>query len=232
MGRASSYLRRRVFAPVAISRTTALGHTERLAALTSGTSSLEYLSRPQDVRSGGINDWDVHQKGFYNFPPSQRRFLDWVGQRSVTRTLHQGRVLASAAVMAPGSGRWRGWANLYLGLSATALYPRHRYGTDGSDQVTIQVQTATALARLLRSDAVADTMLWYISIQGGLSYGVSGWIKLLGAPWRDGTALAGVMRTTTYGHEAVWRYSQSHPRSTREFVRLLLASVFHALFVS
>ncbi|MFD0430848.1 hypothetical protein ACFQ60_36745 [Streptomyces zhihengii] len=128
-----------------------------------------------------------------------------------SRALHAARVAASAALLLPGDSRARGAANLFLGLSGALLYPTHRYGTDGSDQASNLVQTATGLARLAPSPAAQDALVWYVAIQSNLSYVVSGWIKLLGKDWRTGSALTGVLRTRTYGHEKAWRLARRHP---------------------
>ncbi|WP_314175742.1 alpha/beta fold hydrolase [Streptomyces winkii] len=112
---------------------------------------------------------------------------------------------------------------MFLGLSNAALYPRHRYGTDGSDQVSSFVQTAAGLARLSRQPAVQDALLWYVALQANLSYLVSGWVKLLGEPWRDGSALNGIMRTRTYGHRGLWNLTNRYPVPARYLAHGVLA---------
>lgn len=112
---------------------------------------------------------------------------------------------------------------MFLGLSNAALYPRHRYGTDGSDQVSSFVQSAAGLARLSRDPAVQDALLWYVALQANLSYLVSGWVKLLGQPWRDGSALNGIMRTRTYGHEGLWNLTNRYPVPARYLAHGVLA---------
>jgi pimeloyl-ACP methyl ester carboxylesterase len=209
--------------PVPISRTRALAVSERLTAVTSLTSSLEYITHQRQIRRGGLNDWTISRATHASSTRPTRRILDVLGNPRTTRALHVARIAASAALLAPGDSRWRGAANVFLGLSNAALYPRHRYGTDGSDQVSSFVQTAAGLARLSHQPAVQDALLWYVALQANLSYLVSGWVKLLGEPWRDGSALNGIMRTRTYGHEGMWNLTKRYPVPARYLAHGVLA---------
>ena len=188
--------------PVPISRDRTLAISERLTAVTSLTSSLEYITHQRQIRRGGLNDWTIARGMHASSTRPTRRILDAVGHPRTTQALHIARIAASAALLAPGNARWRGAANMFLGLSNAALYPRHRYGTDGSDQVSSFVQTATGMARLSTEPAVQDALLWYVALQANLSYLVSGWVKLLGQPWRTvrrSTASCGPALTATRG---------------------------------
>lgn len=209
--------------PVPISRSRALGISERLTAMTALTSSLEYITHQRQIRKGGLNDWTIARKMHASSTRPTRKLLDVIGHPTTTRALHAARIGAAAALLAPGNARWRGAANVFLGLSNAALYPRHRYGTDGSDQVSSFVQTAAGIARLSRQPAIQDALLWYIALQANLSYLVSGWVKLLGQPWRDGSALNGVMRTRTYGHEGLYRLTNRYPVPARYLAHGVLA---------
>ena len=209
--------------PVPISRDRTLAISERLTAVTSLTSSLEYITHQRQIRRGGLNDWTIARGMHASSTRPTRRILDAVGHPRTTQALHIARIAASAALLAPGNARWRGAANMFLGLSNAALYPRHRYGTDGSDQVSSFVQTAAGMARLSKEPAVQDALLWYVALQANLSYLVSGWVKLLGQPWRDGSALNGIMRTRTYGHEGLWNLTNRYPVPARYLAHGVLA---------
>ncbi|WP_275299663.1 alpha/beta fold hydrolase [Streptomyces sp. S8] len=204
--------------PVPLSREQAMGATERLAATTSLLSSVEHLARRREHRSSRMNEWAISRDAYARYNRPFRKLLDLASDERTHRALHAGRVAASAALILPGNGRWRGAATLYLGVSGALLYPGERYGTDGSDQASTMVQTVTGLARLAPSSRTQDALIWYVALQGNLSYLVSGWVKLLGPDWRSGAALAGVMRTRTYGHEGVWKLAHRHPRTTRALV--------------
>ncbi|MFE3329563.1 alpha/beta fold hydrolase [Streptomyces sp. NPDC059176] len=212
-----------VFAPAPVSRDRALGISERLAAVTTLTSSLEYLTQRKEIRKGGLNDWDIVKDVQAESTPLVRRLLDGVSGPKTTTALHVARAAVSVGMLLPGNSRLRGAGSLFLGATSALLYPRHRYGTDGSDQVAILVETATGAARLVPSTQAKDALLWYVALQANLSYLISGWVKLLGEPWRDASALGGVMRTRTYGHEGMFRWTQQHPKAARCLTHGVLA---------
>lgn len=212
-----------VFKPRPVTRDWALAAGERLAAATTLTSSLEYLTQRHQIRRGGLNDWTIIKDIQAASTPLTRRLLGAVSGERTTVALHAARVAVSAGMLLPGSNRWRGAGSLFLGTSTALLYPRHRYGTDGSDQVSVLVQTATGLARLSGHPQTQDAALWYVALQSNLSYLVSGWVKLMGSQWRDASALGGVMRTRTYGHEPSFRLTQKYPRTARFVAHGVLA---------
>ncbi|QRX96413.1 alpha/beta fold hydrolase [Streptomyces noursei] len=212
-----------VFAPAPVSRDRALGLSERLTAVTTLTSSLEYLSQRKEIRQGGLNDWNIVKDVQAQSTPVVRRLLNAVSGPRTTTALHLTRATVAAGMLLPGNSRWRGAGNIFLGASSALLYPRHRYGTDGSDQVAILVQTATGAARLTRSAPAKDALLWYVALQANLSYLISGWVKLIGEPWRDASALGGVMRTRTYGHPGMFRWTQDHPKAAKYLTHGVLA---------
>ncbi|MEU2954874.1 alpha/beta fold hydrolase [Streptomyces xanthochromogenes] len=212
-----------VLGPVPVSRDRALGLSERLAAVTTLTSSLEYLSQRKEIRQGGLNDWNIVKDVQAESTPLVRRLLDAVSGRRTTTALHVTRAAVAAGMLLPGNSRLRGAGSLFLGASSALLYPRHRYGTDGSDQVAILVQSATGAARLARAPQAKDALLWYVALQANLSYLVSGWVKLIGEPWRDASALRGVMRTRTYGHPGMYRWTREHPKAATYLTHGVLA---------
>lgn len=212
-----------VFSPMPVSRSRAIGMSERLAAATTLTASLEYLTQRREMRKGGFNDWNVVKDVQAGSTPLTRRILDVVSDERATTALHAARAAVSAGMMLPGSSRWRGAGSAFLSASTALLYPRHRYGTDGSDQVSTLTQSAMALARLSGDRATQDAALWYVALQSTMSYLVSGWVKLLGEPWRDASALPGVMRTKTYGCEPLFRLARRHPVHARYLTHGVLA---------
>lgn len=211
------------FAPLRIGRDQATGWSERLAGLTTITSSLEYLSQRRHLKPGGLNDWRIMREQEAVGNPVLKSFLDFMAHPRVTLGLHGLRVAAGTALLLPGNSRWRGAASLFLSGTTAALYPRHRFGTDGSDQVSMIVQGTVGLARLTRSSAVSDALSWYIAIQGTLSYAVAGWAKLLGDKWRSGAALPGVLRTRTYGFEKAYQLVNRHPKVSTVMQHAILA---------
>ncbi|MFE2945152.1 alpha/beta fold hydrolase [Streptomyces sp. NPDC059255] len=204
-----------VFSPIPLSRSKALGISERLSALTTLSSSLEYLHQRKQLDPGGLNDWDIMKKSPEAKSIAIRTISNAIGNKRVTIALHVARAAVSIGLLAPGNSRWRGTGTLFLSGTTCLLQARHRYGTDGSDQVATLVQSATGLARLSKDTQTQDALLWYVAMQASLSYGASGWVKLMGERWRNASALPGVMRTRTYGSEGVYRLTRRYPRASR-----------------
>jgi pimeloyl-ACP methyl ester carboxylesterase len=197
---------------------------ERLSALTHLVSSLEYLVSGDDREPGGLNDWRVSRAHYGDLPGPARKVLDLVSSPRGTRVLHGARVAAAAALLAPLPRRGRVGADLLLSATSMALYPRNRYGTDGSDQVSFLVQSTAALARAAeRRPQVVDACLWFAGLQSVLSYATSGWVKVTSENWRSGRALTGVMRTRSYGEPRVWRLLTAYPRAGRAASTAVLA---------
>ncbi|MFE7130928.1 alpha/beta fold hydrolase [Streptomyces sp. NPDC057638] len=209
--------------PPTLTRAQALSRSERLSALTTLSSSLEHLAQRHQTEPGGLNDWHVLREAGPTPGPLLRRLLDRVAEPRTTTALHLGRAALATALLAPGDGRWRGAAQLCLATSGALLFPRHAYGTDGSDQVTVMVQGATGAARLVRAEPAKDALVWYLAAQANLSYLVSGWVKLIGPAWRDGSALPGVLRTRVHGHPRLWALAREHPRTSRLLAHSVLA---------
>ncbi len=136
------------FGPAPLSRDRAVGLSERLAAATSLTSSLEHLVQRRTMDKGGMADWDIIKGSLTGSSPLVRRLINGVSGPGTTTALHVGRVAVSAGMLLPGNSRWRGAGSLFLGVSSALLGPRHHYGGEGSDQVATLVQIATGTARL------------------------------------------------------------------------------------
>lgn len=228
-------LPRTAASPPALTRSAALTAMERLSATTHLVSSLEYLVTGQDRERGGLNDWQVSRRHYAGWPGPARRLLDLVSSPRGTRVLHGARVAAAAALLAPVPRRGRLAADLVLSATSMALYPRNRYGTDGSDQVSFLVQTTAAVARAAeRRPPVVDACLWFAGLQSVLSYATSGWTKVTSPTWRSGQALPGVMRTRSYGEPRTWRLLNAHPAAGRamSIAVLTLESAFPVVLVA
>ncbi len=204
-----------VFGAAPISRERALAVSERLAAATTVISSLEHLATRDKFGAGGVNDWNIVRQNTLGRGAIERRILEAVSTERRTVALHCARVVVGVGILLPGRGRWRGCGNAFLALGTIVLSPRHRYGSDGSDQVATITQAVAATARLSRTTEASDAALWYGSMQATLAYCVPGILKLLGEQWRGGTALTGIMRTRAYGHPGLYSVMRRHPRATR-----------------
>lgn len=207
-----------LLSPPRTTREQALAGMERRAALTHLTSSLEHLSRPRDRRVGGTNNWELSRGGLDRLKnPFMRSVVDFVSNKSITECLLVMNAGAALTMLAPTRSRWvRCAAASTMAGTSYLLSPRHKEGGDGSDQTSFLVQMLAAVARAAGgNDRIVDAALWAVSLQGAMSYAVSGWAKILGSSWRDGSALEGVLRTRSYGHERSWRLANRFPNAAR-----------------
>lgn len=220
----------------ALGRSTALTATERLSSVTHLLSSLEYLTRKTDRRPGGVNNWEVTRQAYSDRPAWMVKFLDFVAEPRVTDAIHFVRVGAAATLLlGPDSRRPRLAANVVLSATSAALYPRHHYGADGSDQVVFVVQTAAAVARAgERTPETVDACLWFIALQSVLSYTASGWVKMTSPTWRSHQALPGIMRTKSFGNRRLWEALRRHPRVSNALGASVLGMecLFPAVFLA
>lgn len=196
--------------------------TEILAGLGVVISSLEILARPEATDDASWNSWRVLRlrrwwsaegwsgrmfDGFLGHP----RYLVGVVVRSVA---------AAVLVVAGPSGTFRAVLLWLVAFSLALRGLRTPYGGEGSDQVFLIVCGALAMAATFGGQQVA---LYFIAAQVCLAYFTSGFAKILHADWRDGTALAGVMRTRTWGNEKTARWLAAHPSSCRWLSRALIS---------
>ncbi|MFE9190990.1 hypothetical protein ACFYL6_15380 [Micromonospora sp. NPDC007208] len=201
-----------------------LSSAERLSAVTHLLSSLEYMARSVDRQPGGLNNWEYTRD---QFPLKSRRvqkLMDLVAREPVTQAIHASRAAAAAVLISPvGDNRVRMACNAYLSASQLVVYPRHFFGTDGSDQVSFLVQTAAALGRLGGTDRSRKIASDFIGAQAVLAYGASGLAKLPGHRWRSGDALIKIMRTQTYGDEQFFQLLSKWPAASRLLCHAVLA---------
>ncbi len=197
-----------------MSRGRAIAVSEWLAAASTLASSLEYLTARDKFGAGGVNDWAIIRQNTLGRGAIQSWLLDAISTERRTVALHYARAAVSAGILLPIPGRWRGYGNAFLTLGTVLLSPRHRYGSDGSDQVTYITQAVVATARLSRKPAVQDAALWYGAMQAGLAYCAPGWLKLMGEQWRSGSALSRIIRTRTYGHPGLYAVMRRYPKAT------------------
>jgi len=201
-----------------------LSTAERLSAATHLLSSLEYMVRRVDREPGGLNDWTHTRAQVPAKTKAMQSVRDFVAREPVTMALHASRAVAAAVLIGPSRNNTvRMVANAYLAGTQVLIYPRHLFGTDGSDQVSFLVQTAAALGRAGGTEATRTAAVQFIGAQTVLAYGASGWAKLPGEAWRSGDALLKIMRTRTYGDEWFYEKLQRYPAAARTLCHAVLA---------
>lgn len=201
-----------------------LGTAERVSAVTQVLSSAEYLVRRSDRRKGGLNHWENSKQQVPAKSRWAQRLRDVVATEAMTTALHASRLVVGGVLVSnAGGNRTRAAANLFLAGTQIVLYPRHLYGTDGSDQVSFLVQAAAGIGRAGGTDTTRRAAVEFIGAQTALSYCASGVAKLPGADWRSGDALVKIMRTQTYGDEQFYGLLRSHPVAARMLCHSVLA---------
>ncbi|MGW6598004.1 hypothetical protein [Streptomyces sp. NPDC055036] len=214
----------RIRRSVELACTHPLGTAERLGAATHLLSSLEYIVRKADRDPGGLNDWTYLRDQVPSKGKAVTRFKDWIAQEHVTQSVHVSRALAAALLITPvRNNSVRLACDAYLSATQLLVYPRHFFGTDGSDQVSFLIQTASALGRAGGTDASHKAAVQFIGAQTVLSYGASGWAKLPGPTWQRGDALVKIMRTETYGDQWFFEQLMNYPAASRALCHAVLA---------
>ena len=151
-------------------------------------------------------------------PPSRFQFLINVNQlifRFETHfVLNIFRILGAVALVLCSVSLDQPVPLLTGGLAAALAFNLLRcgYGADGADQMFVIVLTGLTVASTFPPDSLGVWFgLWFIAAQLTLSYTVSGWAKVLGPRWRDGSGLAGVFSTYGYGFRAISRLFNAYP---------------------
>lgn len=207
-----------------IGRDRALTVMERVSAVTHLISSLENLTSERDRQAGGVNHWKEVRRSHSTRPALVRRALDTIGDPRRIRAMNATRVIAAASLLVPGTPRrYRAAANGYLALTSVTNYLTQPYGTDGTDQLSFQVQAASAVARMTDKPRLVDACLWYVALQSTMSYAMAGYAKLPSHIWRSGEALPGVLRTESYGDRSAYELAQRHPVMAKVSAHTVLA---------
>jgi len=115
-------------------------------------------------------------------------------------------------------------------LGVVIITSRSYYGMDGARQLTVVVLVGLLLAATAPAGTVVSQIaLGFVAAQLVLSYTVSGTAKLVSSQWRSGTAIVGILSTSTYGNPSLHRFLRSHRRIA---VSLCLGTIaFEAGFV-
>jgi hypothetical protein len=117
------------------------------------------------------------------------------------------RALAALGLVFAGSNYVVSTACVLVAIvTSIVMYWRAPLGLDGSDQMLLITFVAIGIYKLFPGDVdIARASLWFIAIQGCLSYFVAGVAKIVSPVWRSGEAVRRILGTRTYG--ASWSAS-------------------------
>lgn len=189
--------------------------SEQLSAITSLSSSAEYLYNLARNRRD-LGEADELKPGSPEASVRAAGVLGFLARRRVRMVAYAVRGTASVALLVlPGRFRvLRGLAGAVSGTLGAVYAPLQRFGSDGADQATVVAQGSNAIARF-GGDGATEVTQVFQAAQVTMSYGIAGWAKLLGEPWRDGTAVRDILRTKSYGHKKLWQFLRDRPRLSK-----------------
>ncbi|TGY77170.1 hypothetical protein [Cellulomonas shaoxiangyii] len=169
-------------------------------------TALEYLARPGQLGDKGLLSWDVERTRMKAASRRRADALNVLAKPPGIHVIFALRLLAALVLLNPASpARARTIAVGYLSATTYALHYRIRYGTDGTDHMTLLTYASLFVARVLPADErVRQAVAWFLAGQTTLSYLAAGLAKAAGPSWRTGLAMPGIFRTKVYGDRRVY----------------------------
>lgn len=109
-------------------------------------------------------------------------------------------MLTSFLAFTHSSPIYAGFIIFFVFLINIVISLRSRYGVDGTFHMSTQVLATLFIFLVLGGTEFAILMAFYFNVQMMLCYFFSGFIKIFGPSWRNGTCLVGIFSTLPYGH--------------------------------
>jgi hypothetical protein len=192
----------------------ALKRVEQISSLGLALASLEFLTQPQVFTDTGLLSWQVERSRHKWTAGKAGDLLDYLFKPPGIYVIYQLRLAAALALINPySSKRVRDTAVAYIAATNYLLHFRIRYGTDGTEHMSLLTYATLTASRIFANDEKAkEACAWFLAGQTNLSYFAAGLSKLVGAPWRNGMAMPGIFRTTVYGDKRVHDLLKSRPR--------------------
>lgn len=187
---------------------------ERLASVTVCLSSLEVLTRPRLLSDEGLASWPVSRKqSAWKSNGPLARVLDVVfSYPNILASIVFRLLAALTLILAPLNRKQRGILVTGLAVSSVGLSVRSRYSQDGSDTMSTTIFVPMALEKAFSQDSkVREACVWFVALQSCLSYLASGVAKAVSPQWRNGSALSGIFRTSSYGDRRVYKLLEKRP---------------------
>jgi hypothetical protein len=179
--------------------------TERLVGMSVIISSLEWLARPAQFADPGMFSWSVF-----------RLRTTWMASRRAAGLLRL--IFGQRGVLSMHLLRLAGAVLLFFNLTdgiATGVltatmaafgmlfHTRTPYGHDGSDQMASIILIVLSIGYATSSPFTWALCFWFIALQATISYAAAGWAKVFNPGWRNGSLLARIWRTSTYGSAGI-----------------------------
>jgi hypothetical protein len=192
----------------------ALKRVEQFSSLGLALASLEFLAQPEIFADTGLLSWQVERSRHKWTASKAADFLDYLFKPPGIYLIYQLRLAAALALINPWtSKRTRDIAVAYIAATNYLLHFRIRYGTDGTEHMSLLTYATLTASRIFSKDEKAkEACAWFLAGQTNLSYFAAGLSKLVGAPWRNGMAMPGIFRTTVYGDKRVYELLKKRPK--------------------
>jgi hypothetical protein len=169
-------------------------------------ASMELLTLKGEFEDGGLFSWDVLRtvsRATLSVGTGRPRQL--ISHPFFVPAVTGARALAALILIFFSNNYAVSTACVFAIIAASiVMYWRAPLGLDGSDQMSLITFVAVAIYKLFPGDVhVAQASLWFIAIQGCLSYCVAGIAKVISPVWRSGEAVRRILGTRTYGSSRV-----------------------------
>lgn len=165
-------------------------------------ASLELLMLKREFEDGGLFSWDVLRTvSRVTFSVGTGRPRHLISHPFFVPAVTGTRALA-ALLLIFFSNNYALSTACVVAIVAVGIvmFWRAPLGLDGSDQMSLITFAAVAVYKFFPGDVhVAHASLWFIAIQGCLSYFVAGIAKVVSPVWRSGEAVRRILSTRTYG---------------------------------
>lgn len=165
-------------------------------------ASLELVTLKGEFEQGGLFSWQVLRTvSTATLFADRSRPRQWISHPFFVPAVTGARALAALILIFVSNSSALGTAcALAIIVASIVMQWRAPLGLDGSDQMSLITFVAVAIAMLFPGDVhVARASLWFIAIQGCLSYSVAGIAKVISPVWRSGEAVRRILGTRTYG---------------------------------
>lgn len=173
-----------------------------LASIGVFIASLEIVALKGEFEEGGLFSWDVLRTvSRTTLSVGTDRPTQFISHPFFVPAVIGARALAALVLIFFSNNHSLSTACVLAIIAASVvMFWRAPIGLDGSDQMSLITFVAIAIYKLFPRDVqVAHASLWFIAIQGCLSYFVAGIAKVVSPVWRSGEAVRRILGTRTYG---------------------------------
>lgn len=165
-------------------------------------ASVELLTLREQFEDGGLFSWDVLRTvSRVTLSVGTGRPRQVISHPLFVPAVTSARALAALILIFVRNSHALSTTCVFVVIVASILmYWRAPLGMDGSDQMSLITFVSVAIHMLFPGDVhIAQASLWFIAIQGCLSYSVAGIAKVISPAWRSGEAVRRILGTRTYG---------------------------------